>query len=217
MYENNMYDLERIRGKIYSGLETLSLNGESVILEPNYPRQLVADQGLIPMIDQNGKMGFIDTTGQIVVYYQYEVYYQCEVVSRFSEGLAAVKKDGKFGYINLEGALIIDLLYDYAHSFQEGVASVEIGGLWGLIDKNGNSMTDFVFEKLGSSFEGMIWCKVNGVFGFINTYGRMCIQPKYAWAKSFSDGLAKASYDAYRSDYFYIDKSGKEYWSGGTN
>ncbi|WP_153720910.1 WG repeat-containing protein [Sporosarcina cascadiensis] len=43
----------------------------------------------------------------------------------FSEGLAAVGKNGKWGYINEAGETVIDFQYDRAHSFSEGKAIVE--------------------------------------------------------------------------------------------
>lgn len=43
----------------------------------------------------------------------------------FSERLAAVKKDGKWGYINPVGDTVIDFQYDRAYSFSEGKALVE--------------------------------------------------------------------------------------------
>ncbi|MEK5037068.1 WG repeat-containing protein [Sporosarcina sp. FSL K6-3457] len=43
----------------------------------------------------------------------------------FSEGLAAVKRGNKWGYINEFGEVVIDFQYDHAHSFSEGKALVE--------------------------------------------------------------------------------------------
>lgn len=43
----------------------------------------------------------------------------------FSEGLAAVKRGDKWGYINESGEVVIDFQYDRAHSFSEGKALVE--------------------------------------------------------------------------------------------
>lgn len=56
--------------------------------------------------------------------YQSVVASQYEDGSRFSEGLAAVKKDGKWGYIDENGGLVIDFIYDDAGNFSEGLALV---------------------------------------------------------------------------------------------
>lgn len=74
---------------------------------------------------------------------------QYEYVRGFSEGLSAVYKDGKWGYINEAGETVIDFNYDAAYSFSEGKALVgELAYLseneaWddlylGIIDKEGN-------------------------------------------------------------------------------
>lgn len=43
----------------------------------------------------------------------------------FSEGLAAVKRGSKWGYINKSGEVVIDFQYDCAYSFSEGKALIE--------------------------------------------------------------------------------------------
>ncbi|MGI6012478.1 MAG: WG repeat-containing protein [Ruminococcus sp.] len=53
------------------------------------------------------------------------------------EGYAAVCKDGKWGYINEDGELVLDFQYDDAQSFQNGFAAVCIDGKWGYIDEQG--------------------------------------------------------------------------------
>lgn len=47
-----------------------------------------------------------------------------EDASRFSDDLAAVKQNGKWGYINLKGEVVIGFQYDFASYFSEGYAVV---------------------------------------------------------------------------------------------
>ena len=56
----------------------------------------------------------------------------------FSDGLAVVELNDKFGYIDKTGREVIPLIYDYASEFAAGLASVELHGNWGYIDKQGN-------------------------------------------------------------------------------
>lgn len=53
---------------------------------------------------------------------------QFEEVKEFSEGLAAAKKGGKWGYIDETGKTVFDFKFDYAYSFNEGYAVVVVGG-----------------------------------------------------------------------------------------
>lgn len=51
----------------------------------------------------------------------------------FSEGLAWVKKNGKYGYVNLQGRLVIDTLFTYASDFKSECAYVAKGQRQGVI------------------------------------------------------------------------------------
>lgn len=46
---------------------------------------------------QNGKYGFINTNGEMTISCKYDD------ASNFREGLAVVKLDGKYGYVNKQG------------------------------------------------------------------------------------------------------------------
>ncbi|MBE5803100.1 MAG: WG repeat-containing protein [Clostridiales bacterium] len=61
-----------------------------------------------------------------------------EDIAAFSEGMAAVKKDGKWGYINTAGEYVIQPQYDLARPFCCGVAIVDQGDEWFIIDTQGN-------------------------------------------------------------------------------
>lgn len=59
----------------------------------------------------DGKYGFINTAGQLMVPLEYDN------TSNFSEGLAWVQKSGKCGFVNAKGKMVIPLEYDYADDF----------------------------------------------------------------------------------------------------
>lgn len=71
---------------------------------------------------------------------------QYEDADQFYEGLAAVKKDDKWGYIDETGKTVIPFEYDYCYPFSEGLAIVakyrtvnDISGYyWYVIDVNNN-------------------------------------------------------------------------------
>lgn len=88
-------------------------------------------KGLAYYKDANGKYGFIDKTGKVVIPCQWEF------VESFSEGLAAVNdKDDKYGFIDKTGKLVLPCKWNRAWSFHEGLGSVEdANGKRGYIDK----------------------------------------------------------------------------------
>ena len=72
--------------------------------------------------DENGNtlFGFLDVTGKKQIDFMYE-----DTVGCFSEGLAGVKFNGKWGFIDKYNNVIIDFHFDDVGYFSEGKALVE--------------------------------------------------------------------------------------------
>lgn len=72
--------------------------------------------------------------------------------------LAAVKKNGKWGFINTQGDLVIDYVYDDADSFSFGLAAVKDFSGWKYINENNEIAIDTryldagPFNSKGSAF-----------------------------------------------------------------
>lgn len=64
-------------------------------------------------------------------------------------GLAAVKNDGKWGFVDKEGVVVIDYKFEDALSFGGTIAPVKVKDKWGFIDKKGNLViaSDFLAAK----------------------------------------------------------------------
>ncbi len=62
------------------------------------------------------------------------------------KGYAAVKKDGKWGFVDTEGALVIQPAFDSARSFANDLAAVKIGDKWGFIDPKGALVIEAAFD-----------------------------------------------------------------------
>lgn len=66
--------------------------------------------------------------------YMYEENYKL-----YHDGLVLVKgSNGKFGYLNTDGEVVIDFIYDYASIFWDGAAIILENGYYGLIDTSGD-------------------------------------------------------------------------------
>ena len=71
----------------------------------------------------------------------------------FNEGLALVKKNDKYGYVDYEGKLIIPLIYYGGRDFSEGLALVLKKNLKrGYIDKNNKIIIPMIYDD-GVDFE----------------------------------------------------------------
>ncbi len=113
----------------------------------NYPLCPTFSEGLAWVCNKEGKFGYIDKTGKVVIPFRYEacydddteLYYQ-QPCYDFHEGLARIcdKTTEKYGYIDREGNEVFPCQFGYAEDINEGVARVELEGQYGFIDAKGN-------------------------------------------------------------------------------
>ena len=129
------------------------------------------------------KFGFIDKSGHLVGTNEFED------ARDFSEGLAAVQKNGKWGFIDKTGNVVIPFKFGRVGSFSDGLALAAEGGMW----------------------DGKRW-------GYINTAGKVVIPFQFERAEDFSDGLApvakNADVNTENERWYYIDKNGNQAFRG---
>jgi hypothetical protein len=71
-----------------------------------------------------------------------------EDVDLFQDGTyAAVKQNGKWGYIDLDGNKVIDCQYEEAKSFSNGIGAVKQNGKWGYINTDNKIVIDLQFDE----------------------------------------------------------------------
>lgn len=94
----------------------------------------------------------------------------------FNEGLALVKKNDKFGYVNKEGKLVIPMIYYGGRDFSEGLALVQKKNFKrGYIDKNNNIIIPMIYDD-GVDFEnGLVRVNYQGDYFTINKQGQ-CVK-----------------------------------------
>ena len=78
-------------------------------------------------VKKNGKWGFIDTSGEVKIDYQFD-----DALS-FGQHLAAVQQGRYWGYISLEGKLVVHANFLEAKSFSGGSAPVKTADGWRFI------------------------------------------------------------------------------------
>jgi hypothetical protein len=118
------------------------------------------------------------------------------LLSTFAFGRAnrcLIKVDGKFGYIDSLGNVLIKPQFDWAIQFSEGFAAVRINGKCGYIDTSGN----FAIQPkylYGDGFKGgfaRVWIKTSGgvKFGMINKKGKEVLKLKYNYVEYQNEGF----------------------------
>ncbi len=85
-------------------------------------------------------MGIKDAAGKVIVAGKYDFYKGEEPM--FVDGLVALSKNGKWGFVDATGKEVIPLIYDKTESFNvNGEARVLKGNTILKIDKTGKEIT----------------------------------------------------------------------------
>ena len=116
-------------------------------------------------LNQNGRSGFMNTNLEV------EIPCVFDNVLSFSEGLAAVEINEKFGFIDRSGKLVIAANYEvgYFPRFSEGLVWVKFNGKYGAINKEGAVIIPFEYDEVFSDFsDGLSKVLLNGKECFID-------------------------------------------------
>ena len=125
---------------------------------------------------------------------------------------------GKWGYIDIEGKIILPALYDFIGKGNENYSVVRKNQSWGLF----NLVTHEVKTIEGASCIGPCndgLCRINvggtydvetnkisgGKWGYFDPDKGIAIEPNYSMAKSFSEGIAAVKID---NKWGFINKNG---------
>ncbi len=107
-----------------------------------------------------------------------------------SSPLFPIFQDGKYGYIDKTGKIVINPQFTDSSSFSEGLAKVRIGKKYGYIDRTGKLVINSRFVWASDFSEGLAAVLKGGKFGYIDIAGGIVIEPLFDDAKDFSEGLA---------------------------
>ncbi|MDF2922249.1 MAG: hypothetical protein K0R57_1163 [Paenibacillaceae bacterium] len=157
----------------------------------------------LALIGKDKKWGYIDSTGEFVIPPKYDW------ALPFSEGLASVWEGDLCGLINREGEVVLEPKYQHIYSFTNGLAWAT-GEQSGFINTKGEMVLahdDLDSIPIGEFTGPYAPARFSDqLVGFIDTKGDTVLEPVFAYAGSFNDGLAAA---AYEEKYGYIDHTGE--------
>ena len=125
--------------------------------------------------------------------------------------LKAKEIDGRWGYVNRKGAIIIAPQFDFADDFENGAARVRWGfgsGMrYGLIDTQGRILAKPIYSEMDVFSEGLARVIHDGLSGFIDRQGIEVVPPRYDAVSDFSRGRAAVRR---RRNEGFIDPTGAE-------
>jgi hypothetical protein len=180
------------------------------------PQPLLVEQAktsaLFPIVS-DGKAGFINVVGEVVIPPQFEAVKPFSELGELPNGqqLAPVQINGRWGYINTTGAIAIEPQFDNVGLFFEGLAVVAQNGKTGYIDATGTvvipiELTPAFWAILENFSEGLVVVSREDGFYYMNSQGEIAIPTPFEFAGPFSEGLAWVIVD---DKVGYIDRSGQ--------
>ena len=144
-----------------------------------------------------------------------EVIFQAENAGNFEDGLCPVQVNGKCGFINTTGLVVIPCVYETVGQFKNECAIVKQGGKYGLINKYGNLLIPC--EKSNGDdvplpHEGVICINIGTsekkVFKCVDTNGNHLFTKAALVPFEFSEGVATI-WSKYDKGTGLINKSGE--------
>lgn len=144
--------------------------------------------------------------------------------------------DGKYGYIDSDGRVLIPPQYLWASGFADGLGAVYVcgrtvsidaagkllplqrggegtallprksGNNFGFVDASGNFVVQPQFQEVLPFSDGLAAVRLHDKWGFIDETGRVVIQPRFDEAYYFHEGVAAANLN---DTPLIIDKTGK--------
>ena len=169
-------------------------------------RAFVMQDGLWGLVDKNG--AWLAPPQWIPIPEEYS--YRSHHFYHFLDGLAAVSKDDRVGFIDMQGNLIGDFQWEYIKGFSEGFAAVEgETGLWGFVGAQGEVIPP-QWEDVALFHEGRAKvCLPDGWRAdYIDTTGAPLGDYAWDWRRSadFQDGCARVqSTDGALESYINLD------------
>ncbi|STD13066.1 WG repeat-containing protein [Chryseobacterium carnipullorum] len=125
-----------------------------------------------------------------------------EAVGIFSEGLAPVKKNGKWGFIDYQANLVIPIQYDEVDCFRpSGLCAVTKNGKSGFINKSGAEIIPVIYDEASQEMKDQnVIVKKNNKWAVFDNSGKQLSDFLY-------DSFKRASISDFSKDIFTRDQS----------
>lgn len=222
----------------------------NMIIKDNFNKTYPFENGKAKIVE-DGYTGYIDKSGNYVVNDRSElipkkighrwgyvtkvdnliaISNDYEEANRFIDGIALVKKNDGFAYINKKGDILVDELtqaYDFQDGkglarknnewvyynnkgekinidYNNGLAEIEIGDKKGFINTDGKIVSEDINEL-------SLW-EYKGKYGYVDQDNNIIVTPKYYEATEIKNGigLIKGNNDWFNLNWGYINKNGEE-------
>jgi hypothetical protein len=125
--------------------------------------------------------------------------------------LLPILEDGKWGFVDRKGEVVVSPRFDRAEPFSEGLAPVRLGERLGYADATGALVLTPAFDPGGvlhrPFVNGLAAVRVEGRFGYMDRDGKLAIAARFASAEDFSEGFALVCAEGVGCG--YVDRAGR--------
>ncbi len=167
---------------------TSAEGGYTIMREPVYN---MADSfySTVTKVSKGTLWGLCDTNGYPVTGYYWEA------MGEITDELIPAKKDGLWGYISLEGELLIPYQFQKAENFKDNLARVLTNdNQYAYINRTGEIAFISPFDYSFAPSEGIICGVKEGKYGYCDLDGNIIIEPQFDMGFDFHSGLAAVKF-----------------------
>ncbi|MCH7228634.1 WG repeat-containing protein [Haloferula sp. A504] len=105
------------------------------------------------------------------------------------QGLFSYSDEGKAGFIDLRGNIVIEAQWDRVEKFSDDRAAVMRDGKWGVIDLSGTVIIPPTWDSIGSFSEDIAIVKKDKLWGAIDKEGQLVIPVEWKALKPSNEGM----------------------------
>lgn len=209
MKPNGVFELDPIYGyigEIQDGVFTFEYKSKwglmdtslLTILEPTYTHIQDPGEASAMLIHEQeaNKISILKNEGivvsNIVTDERNEAYKNgiVEELGMISEGFLGFKQKGKWGFMDIDGNIVIAPVYGNVGEFSEGMARVKIGRYWGFIDTTGTTIIEPEFLRAEDFECGMAAVGNGREWNFIEKSGKKAMKQTFSRIGTFMGGKA---------------------------
>jgi hypothetical protein len=163
----------------------------------------------VARVKKDGQNFYIDLHGNIV---------EKPKVEEDPDRLTCEYEDGKYGYKDSKGNVVIPFKFHFAHNFSDGMAIVvNESGEVGYINTKGELAIPYQYDTMAESdgndfHEGLCAVVVDGSHewvSYVDKTGKLAFEGVFSYGGDFSEGLAAVGTTGEGARSGYIDRSGK--------
>jgi hypothetical protein len=199
--------------KIYQEIDDILYSPELVgIVDPHKIRKRVQiakkyhldrvanfREGMV-VVQKGNKVVFVSDIGE-------ELPWEFDSARDFHEGIALVRVNETWYFIDKTGRKITEEGFDRACEFQEGLASVSKEGQWYFINQDGQTLGLHRFRSCGSFSCGFASVSDEAGESYLTSAGTLSGFGPYGRARTFHEGIAGVYHDGL---WHFINQSGAE-------